>query len=293
MSSVATREERDAALAGAASTMEAETATESTARNRPARGRRLSNRATYSLIGVASVIGLLVFWQVAADTHLVDVATSSSPSNVWDTARQMISDGILGSAVLSSAGLYGAGFGAAIIIGVVGGVIFGWWRLIGAIFDPWIAILYSTPLIALLPLILVWFGISFKGQVVMVTVVSVFPLLVSVMAGTRQVDPGLLRLAHSFRGSQPAILRTLVLPSIVPYIVTGVRLASGGALIGVTVAEYFEGNNGIGGLILREGTELNAGGVFVGIVVLAGAALTLTAIILTFERRVTRWRGDV
>jgi len=256
------------------------------------RRRRLSRRATHRWIGFASVIGLLVIWQVMADTGLVNSATSSSPSNVWDTARQMISDGTLGSAVAASAKLFGAGFAVSVLIGVAGGVALGWWRLLGAIFDPWVAILYSTPLIALLPLILVWFGITFEGQVVMVVVVSVMPLLVSVMAGTRHVDPALLRLSKSYGGSQLATLRTIVLPSIVPYIVTGVRLAIGGALIGVTVAEYFEGDNGIGGLILKSGTELNSGGVFVGIVVLAGASLTMTAIIRMLENRVSGWRHD-
>jgi len=291
MSSVATTQGRDVVIDTTPSAIEAgkERASGTAGDRRP---RRLSRRATHRLIGVLSVIGLLVLWQVMADLGWVNPATSSSPSNVWDTARQMISDGTLGSAVASSAKLFGAGFGVSIVIGIVGGVILGWWRLLGAIFDPWIAIMYSTPLIALLPLVLVWFGISFKGQVVMVALVSVFPLLVNVMAGTRQVDPGLLRLARSFGGSQLAVLRTLVMPSIVPYIVTGVRLAAGGALIGVTVAEYFEGDNGIGGLILKEGTMLNAGGVFVGIAVLAGAALTITAIIRTLEHRVTGWRED-
>lgn len=291
MSSVATTRGTDVVVETAPSTVETDEARGSgTAAGR--RGRRLSTRTTHRLIGVLSVIGLLVLWQVMADLNWVNPATSSSPSNVWHTARQMISDGILGSAVGSSAKLYGVGLGISLLIGIVGGVILGWWRLLGAIFDPWIAILYSTPLIALLPLVLVWFGITFKAQVVMVVLVSVFPLLVNVMAGTRQVDPGLLRLAKSFGGSQLAILRTLVLPSIVPYVVTGVRLAAGGGLIGITVAEYFEGNNGIGGLILKEGTMLNSGGVFVGIVVLAGAALTMTGIIRTLERRASRWRED-
>lgn len=291
-SSVTTTRETGGAAPAAASAIEADAASGAFTTVPRRRGRRLTARATHRLIGVASVIGLLVLWQVMADLSWVNPATSSSPSNVWDTGRQMISDGTLGSAVASSGKLYGVGFGISIIIGVIGGVVLGWFRLLGAIFDPWIAILYSTPLIALLPLILVWFGITFKGQVVMVVLVSVFPLLVSVMTGTRQVDPQLLRLAKSFRGSQPAILRTLVLPSIVPYIVTGVRLAAGGGLIGVTVAEYFEGDNGIGGLILKQGTMLNAGGVFVGIVVLAGAALTMTAIIRGLERRVSAWRED-
>ena len=292
MSSVGTTRERNVVVETAPSTVAGDAARGTGTAGTRRRGWPLSSKTTHRLVGVGSVVGLLVLWQVMADLNWVDPATSSSPSNVWDTARQMISDGTLGSAVASSGKLYGVGFGIAIVIGVLGGIVLGWVRILGAIFDPWIAILYSTPLIAMLPLILVWFGITFKGQVVMVVLVSVFPLLVNVMAGTRQVDPALLRLAKSFRASQLAIVRTLVLPSIVPYIVTGVRLAAGGGLIGVTVAEYFEGDNGIGGLILREGTELNAGGVFVGIVVLAGAALTITVIIRMLEGRVSGWRED-
>ncbi len=291
MSSVARKEEQDAVATSAKPQAVADPVMEP----RPAPNLNkglVSPRVAYRLIGFASVIGMLIIWQIMADTNLVNPAISSSPSNVWDTARQMISDGTLGSAVWSTAGLYAVGLGVSIVLGVTVGIILGWWRILGAAFDPVVAMLYSTPLIALLPLVLVWFGISFKGQVVMVILVSVFPLLVNVMVGTRQVDPGLLRLATSFRGSQLAVLRTLVLPSIVPYIVTGVRLAAGGALIGVTIAEYFEGDNGIGGLILREGTILNAGGVFVGIAVLAGTALTMTAIIRSIERRVSGWRED-
>jgi ABC-type nitrate/sulfonate/bicarbonate transport system permease component len=291
MSSVATGTTDEVALEGATTTLDAGK-TQQPAMTRPRQGRRLSNRMTYRLIGVASVVGLVVLWQVAADAHLINQATSSSPSNVWDNAREMISSGTLGSAVASSAKLYACGLAASAIIGVLGGLILGRFRILGAIFEPWIAILYSIPLIALLPLVLVWFGITFTAQVVMVTLVSVFVLLVNVMVGVRQVDPGLKRLAQSFRGSELAVMRTLVLPSIVPYIVTGLRLAAGMGLIGMTVAEYFMGDNGIGGLILREGTELNTGGVFVGVVVLGGAALTITGIIRMVEGRVSGWRED-
>lgn len=291
MSSVAPTQEGEVVAAASYPTMSAD-AERGPMDLGPQSAGRFSDRMKHRLIGLASVIGVLVLWQVLADTHSINVALFSSPSDIWDAGKTMSSNGTLGPDVVTSAKLYGAGFAASVIIGVVFGVIFGWWRTLGAVFDPWIAILYSVPLVAVLPLILVWFGIGFKGQMVMVTLVSVFPLLVNVMVGTRQLDPGLLRLAKSFGASQGAILRTLVLPSIVPYIVTGVRLAAGGALIGVTLAEYFEGDNGIGGLIVKEGTILDTSGVFVGIVILAAASLTITAIIRTLERRVSRWRED-
>ena len=292
MSSTAGREDEDAVVSAAKSqSMEADVS----ALTRPApnlNSRRLSSRMAHRLIGIASVVGLLILWQVLADAHVLNPLTASDPSSVWTQAKLMVNDGTLGSAVWASAGLFGLGMAISIGIGIVFGIILGWWRILGSIFDPVVAILNSTPLIALLPLVLVWFGIGFTSQVVMVVLVSVFPLLVNVMAGTRQVDPGLLRLAKSFRGSQLAVLRTLVLPSLVPYIVTGLRLAAAGGFIGMTVAEYFEGNNGIGGLILREGTTLNTAGTFVGVVVLAGASLTLLAFIRFLERRVSGWRED-
>lgn len=292
MSSLATRGEGEIVLDGATSTVQTKTTTAEGARTRPRQGRRLSNRALYRIIGLASVIGGLVLWQVLADTNVLNVATSSSPSNIWDSARLLISNGTLGSSVAASAKLYGVGLGASILIGITLGLILGRFRLLSAVFDPWIAMLYSTPLVALLPLILVWFGITFLAQVVVVVVVSVFALLVNVMVGVREVDPGLKRLAQSFRGSELAVLRTLVLPAIVPYVVTGVRLAVGFAFIGVVVSEYFMGDQGIGGMIVREGNELNTGAVFVGIVVIAGAALVMTGIVRALESRVSGWRDE-
>lgn len=86
------------------------------------------------------------------------------------------------------------------------------------------------------------------------------------------------------------MLRSLVLPSLVPYIVTGMRIAMEAGLVGVVISEYFEGGNGIGGMILNAGQQLNSAGVFLGLVVLAGTALTLTSLIRTLERRVSSWR---
>lgn len=255
-----------------------------------ARGTIWRSDHRYKLLSLISVIGALALWQLFADLGWINETLSSSPSNVFHALKQSISDGTLGTAVVSSAKLYGTGLACSISIGIVFGVLLGWWRALGALFDPWIAALYSTPLIALLPLIIVWFGIGFKGRVVMVVLVSVFPLLVSVMTGSRQVDPALIRLATSFRASQLAIIRTLLLPSLVPYIVTGVRLAVGTGLIGVVLAEYFEGTSGIGGMILHAGVQLDASMVFVGIVVLAGTALTLTSLIRLLEARFNSWR---
>jgi ABC-type nitrate/sulfonate/bicarbonate transport system permease component len=266
-------------------------AAEPPAGSRARRGRRrVIPQGWHKVISVASILAGLALWQIFAETGIVNKTLSSSPWEVLQNARVMIDNGTLGSAVLASAELYALGLALSITIGIACGIVIGWWRALGAVFDPWIAIMYSTPLIASMPLLIAWFGIGFESQVVMVLLVSVFPLLVNVIVGSRQVDANLLRMARSFGASQPAVLRSLVLPSLIPYIVTGVRIAVGAGLVGVVISEYFEGSNGIGGMILNAGQQLNSAGVFLGLAVLAGTALTLTSLIRTLERRVSSWR---
>jgi NitT/TauT family transport system permease protein len=243
-----------------------------------------------SAISIASVIVVLAAWQLCASQGVVDEKLTSSPWGVVQSFRFLIDNGQLGSDVASSARLFGVGLGLAIVIGGLGGVLIGWWRLVAAVFEPWIAILYSMPLIALLPLILVWFGISFSAEVVMVVLISVFPVLVSVITGTRNVDQELVRLARSFCGSELAVIRTVLFPSLVPYFVSGVRLAIGSALVGVVVSEYFLGNSGIGGLIVTAGENLQSGEVFVGITILALSAIVMTTLLRRAERRISQWR---
>ena len=182
---------------------------------------RWRRRGLTTAISTASVIVVLAAWQLCASEGVVDEKLTSSPWGVVQAARFLIDSGQLGSEVASSAKLFGVGLGLAIVIGALGGVLIGWWRLVAAVFEPWIAILYSMPLIALLPLILVWFGIGFTAEVVMVVLISVFPVLVSVMTGTRNADQELVRLARSFCGSELAIIKTVLLPSLIPYFVSG------------------------------------------------------------------------
>lgn len=242
------------------------------------------------LISVASIVVVLSAWQVFASTGLINQNLASSPWGVVQAFRFLIDKGILGGAIASSAELFGVGLGLAILIGAIGGVAIGWWRIVGSIFEPWIAILYSMPIIALLPLILVWFGIAFRSEVIMVVLISVFPVLVGVIAGTRNVDPTLIRLARSFCGRELAVVRTIVVPSLVPYFIAGVRIAIGGALVGVVVSEYFLGNSGIGGLIVTAGENLQSGQVFVGVTILAVSAVLMTTILRRIERYIVRWQ---
>jgi ABC-type nitrate/sulfonate/bicarbonate transport system permease component len=251
-------------------------------------GRIRSHR--YSFVSTVSVLVVAALWQLLAVAGVLDVGDTSSPSQIVRAAIALSSSGQLGTDVASSATLYGVSLSVAICIAIPAGIVLGWWRILGAIFDPFVSMLYATPLVALLPLILEWFGITYRSQVVIVVLVALFPMLVSTMAGARHVDPELVRMARSFHIKPWHVMRSVVLPSTLPYMMAGLRLSSGLGLIGVVVAEYFEGDNGIGGLILVAGTNLNTSEVFVGIGILAGFSVVLNVMVQSLERRISRWR---
>lgn len=242
------------------------------------------------LLSVVSIAVVLGAWQLCSSTGVVNANLASSPWGVILAAKYLIATGQLGSAVGASAELLAVGLAISIVIGTVFGLAIGWSRILAAVCEPFVVMIYAMPTIALLPVILAWFGITFQAQVVMVFVISVFPILVNVMIGTRSVDISLIRLARSFRASQYKILRSIVLPAIIPYFISGVRLGIGTGLIGVVVAEYFLGENGLGGLIVKEGALLEISYVFVGLIVLALGALVLTSALRAIERRITKWR---
>jgi ABC-type nitrate/sulfonate/bicarbonate transport system permease component len=246
-------------------------------------------RRRFTALSTLSVLLVLGLWQLLASTGVINKTLAGSPWGIVQAFRQLANNG-LGGDVLASAKLFAVGLLIAIGIGVVAGVAIGWSSILGALFEPWIAILYAMPIIALLPLIILWFGLGFEAQLIMVLLISVFPVLVGVLTGVRNVDPDLVELARSFRGKDRDVLRTVVLPSVIPYFVAGVRLSIGGALIGVVVAEYFLGNKGIGGLIVTAGNLVQPNEVFVGVVILAVSAVIMTSLLRYGERKLQRWR---
>ncbi len=251
---------------------------------------RVVSRPERLAIGTVAIVAMLVFWQFAADEHWINPLAASSPSAIWHAAGSLISTGVLGKAVAETAGLFGVGFGFSLLVGLGVGIVVGWNPRVDAAVDPFVSILYAAPRIALTPLITVWVGIGFTAQVVIVFLTAVFPIIINVAAGVRTLDRNCFNVARSFLGTNIDVLRTVALPGAVPSIISGVRQGLAQALIGVVVAEYFVGQNGVGGLIVASGFTLNTANAFVGVFVFAGASLVLTGILKAFAQRADRWR---
>jgi NitT/TauT family transport system permease protein len=244
-------------------------------------------RAALGLAGFALVIGL---WQWQSDSGGLNPLIWSSPSLIWKSFREMISDGTLWPLVVQSAKLFAAGFAVSAITGVVAGAMLGWYAKARAIFDPWVSMLYAMPGIALVPLMVVAFGSNFKTQVMVVWTVAVFPVIISVAAGVSAIDRRQLEVSRSFLATNNDVLWRVALPGSVPYLIAGIQQALSLSLIGVVVAEYFVGNDGLGGLILNSSERLDSAAAFVGVFIFAVAGIALTAILRWCEGKIVRWR---
>ena len=184
------------------------------------------------------------------------------------------------------------GVGMAITVGVVCGVLIGWYRRLSMIVDPFVTTLYSTPRVALVPLVLIWFGIGMWSKVFIVFLSAFFPILVNTAAGIRNMDRDLLRAARAFCASDWQIFKTLAIPGSVPFILTGVRQGVAVGLIGVVVGEMLGSSEGIGFMVAYGGQTFQTDTLFVGFVIIALAGILLTSVAERLERRFSRWRPE-
>jgi NitT/TauT family transport system permease protein len=157
-------------------------------------------------------------------------------------------------------------------------------------FDPFISALYALPRSALLPILILWLGIGIRSKIAIVFLGAVFPILINAMAGVRTIDEMLLRCARSFGANDRQLFLTLAVPSSVPFIVTGLRLGVGRALVGIVVGELVAATAGIGYMMSVAGATFQTDKVYVGIMLLAGTGYVLTALLKRLESYFETWR---
>lgn len=237
---------------------------------------------------VLSVAAILVSWQLYGERNQILV---SDPSAVAAAFVAMVRDGTLGTALASSLVVLALGFASGAVAGVVIGLAAGRSDTVSALIDVPVNAIYAIPGVALVPVLVLWFGFGVLTKTVAVFLFVVFPVLINTTRGVREVDPELVEVARSFRSSEPRMWFDLILPSALPYIVTGLRLAIGRALIGVIVAELYTSLSGLGDLISTNANNFATARMFVPIVVIAALGVVLTALLEVAERRLAQWRG--
>jgi NitT/TauT family transport system permease protein len=254
--------------------------------------RSLWRRNENFLLGVASVTAFLLFWEFSVSLNWVNPLFTSSPSRIAATGFEMFRDGSIYPDLLVSAQEFVLGFGLAVIIGVPLGILMGWYSRLNAALDPFVNALYAMPRIALMPLIIIWFGIDIWAKIAIIFLSSVFPILVNTMTGVRTMERDFVKVARSFGASDGQLFKTVALPSSVPNLLTGVRLGLGHALIGIVVGEMNGASAGVGYMMTVAGATFQTDKVMVGIIIIAGAGMALTQVLRMIEARFDVWRPD-
>jgi ABC-type nitrate/sulfonate/bicarbonate transport system permease component len=246
-----------------------------------------------ALLGTLAVAVFLAFWESAVQLGWVNPLFTSAPSRIFLTAVQMFADGSILYDLQVSGFEFAVGYGLAVLIGVPLGILMGWYRPLNAVLDPFVSALYATPRIALLPLMMIWFGIGFASKVAIVFLGAIFPILVNTITGVRTVDADFVKVARSFGASDRQMFLTVALPSSVPLLLTGLRLGLGHALVGIVVGEMYGATHGLGFLIATAGARFQTDKVMVGIIIIAAAGVAMTEFLRLIERRFERWRPSV
>jgi NitT/TauT family transport system permease protein len=245
------------------------------------------------VIGVASVVVALTAWQLVANARIWPVLFVPGP---WDVAQAFVrlfqTDEIWIDMATSGIEM-GIGYGMAIVIGLVIGLGMGWYTRFQYAMDPFVNFFYSTPRIVLIPLFILWFGIDMPSKIVVIFLGALFPIIINTMAGVRNTEAALLKVARSFGASDALIFRRVVLPGSVPFILTGFRLGIGHALTGVVVAELIAAKHGIGQLIAIAGQTFQTPKMLAGVIIIACTGMLLTTILQRVEQRFQSWRPQI
>lgn len=192
--------------------------------------------------------------------------------------------------MLESATLFGTGFALALIVGAPAGLLLARIPALRIGVEPYIMILYATPMVALIPFILSIMGFGFAPKVLLVFLFGVFPVLYNTVEGARSIKPELIEVARSFRSGEWALWREVMLPYTLPYMMTGVRQSIGRALVGMVAAEFFLSSTGLGQLIMGASQNFDTGGVFASILIIGLIGVGLMRIGLMIEQHFARWR---
>ena len=246
------------------------------------------NAMFYWTIRGASIVVVLGAWEILGAQ--INPVFLSTPSRIAVALVSLVGNGQLLEALrLSLIGLI-LGFGAAIVVGVPLGILMGRSRTAEAALEPWVNALYVTPRVALIPLLLIWFGIGFEAQLVVIFLSSVFPLIVNSYAGVREISSNLVDTARSFCASERQLFFEVILPASVPFIMTGLRLGIGQAVIGMIVAQMFLALSGLGKLLVNYGDFFKTDYVFAVVIVIGVLGVLLTECVKLAERRFAHWK---
>ena len=239
------------------------------------------------LISIAVVIGA---WEIFG--RQVNPLFMSYPSAIASAAVGLAGTGELWVALGSSVQTLLLGFVIASSIGVVLGLLIGRYRMVDAATDWLVNALYATPLVAVIPLVTLWFGLGDAAKLFIVSILAVFPVLINTAAGVRNVPSALVDVGTAFAANERQVFLKIILPAALPYMMTGLRLGIGRAIIGMVVAEFFTAITGLGAMIVKYGNAYDTASMFVPILLLMLMGVGITSLVRKIESMIAPWRAS-
>jgi NitT/TauT family transport system permease protein len=251
-----------------------------------ARSFRLSDHS--GLVRSLSVVVVILLWEIFGRD--VNPLFLSYPSAIARAAVQLFAAGEFQRQALGSLQVYAIGLSAALVLGIVLGLLMGRYRLAEYILDPYVYALDATPRVALIPLLLLWFGLGAPARIAVVFLSGIFPVLMNTFSGVRTVSAGLVDVGRAYGAREGQIFAKIIIPASLPFIMAGIRLAVGRALIGIITAEMFAAVTGLGALLVRYSSALATDKFFVPVIFLSFLGVALSHLVEALERKLAPWK---
>lgn len=239
------------------------------------------------LVRVYAFIIFLVIWQIVGDR--MNALIFAPPTKVAPVFVQLLMNGELANATYLTLEAVIIGFLAAVVLAIPLGILMGTTRVAEYAIDPYINLLYATPILVLIPVFLIWFGPNSFSTYLIVFIAAVIPMVINTMAGVKNVSARMIELGYSFGFSKLSMWRKIVFPGSLPYIMAGLRVGIGHAVIGAILAEILFDAVGLGNMIQLAAAMFDTSTVISALMVTIGLGVLLTETIRLFENRVASW----
>jgi ABC-type nitrate/sulfonate/bicarbonate transport system permease component len=254
------------------------------------------------ILGTSAVVVFLLLWEFMGGALSVynpipilriNPMFMSAPSLIFKSAVDLFSSGEIYHDLKISGVEFFWGYILSVVFAIPFGIATGWYKRASYVFDPFVNAMNATPRVALLPLVIIWLGIGIPSKVGIIFLGAVFPMLINARDGVKTTPLNLINAARSFGASEWQVFKSVVFPSTLPFLLTGLRIAVGRALVGVLVGELYAATAGIGFMITVAGATFQTDKVFVGVLIFAISGIVLTEILDRVEHRFDKWRPNV
>lgn len=237
-----------------------------------------------------AVFVVLVMWEIIGRS--TNPLLFAPPSRVVVAFVDMLTSGRLVTALLTTLSYLVPGFLISAIVGIGVGVLVGRSTTWGRLLDPYIQAIYATPRVVIIPLVILWFGVGYSGRIFIVWLGTVIPIIINTAIGVQYTRPELIEAARSFLATERDLVRHVILPGAVPFVLSGLRVGAERALVGAVIAEVFLSLTGIGGIIQTEAEHFNTSLVLAAATVYAAMGWVSISALGALEKRVSAWNVE-